>query len=293
MDSKKTKTLLVDILFDFMAGIIFGTCVNFFTAPNHIAPGGITGVATLINYVFHVPIGTMSFLLNVPLMIVAFKFLGTRFSFRTMKSMTIISLMVDVVGWAFASAGITGYSGDVILAGLMGGVMTGFSLALVFLRGSTTGGLDIVSRLLKKKFPHISIGHLLFAADFCVLTLSVIVYGNIESGLYGLVTIFASSRMLDTVLYGGDKGKSVTIVSARSTEIAKAIQDNLRRGVTLLHGEGAYSAQQQKIILCAVRDNQYPMLKRVVHDIDPQAFIIVNEATEILGYGFRAIESEK
>ena len=290
MNSNKMKNLLLDILFDIAGGLLIGLSVNFFTAPNHMAPGGVTGIATLINYVFGIPIGTMSFIINVPLMIVAFKYLGRNFSVSTLRSMTILSICVDLVANLMALTKLSGYSGDPLMASLMGGVLTGAGLALVFLRGSTTGGLDIVMRLLKRKYPHMSAGHLLFMADACVLITSIIIYGNVESGLYGLVCIFANSKMLDAVLYGGDKGKSIMIVSEKSTEIAKAINNDVRRGVTMLSGQGAYSEQDRKVVLCAVRDNQYPAVKKLVHGIDPNAFIIVNNATEILGTGFRPIE---
>ena len=290
MNSNKMKNLLLDILFDIAGGLLIGLSVNFFTAPNHMAPGGVTGIATLINYVFGIPIGTMSFIINVPLMIVAFKYLGRNFSVSTLRSMTILSICVDLVANLMALTKLSGYSGDPMMASLMGGVLTGAGLALVFLRGSTTGGLDLVMRLLKRKYPHMSAGHLLFMADACVLITSIIIYGNVESGLYGLVCIFANSKMLDAVLYGGDKGKSIMIVSEKSTEIAKAINNDVRRGVTMLSGQGAYSEQDRKVVLCAVRDNQYPAVKKLVHGIDPTAFIIVNNATEILGTGFRPIE---
>ena len=290
MNSNKMKNLMLDILFDIAGGLLIGLSVNFFTAPNHMAPGGVTGIATLINYVFGIPIGTMSFIINVPLMIVAFKYFGRNFSVSTLRSMTILSICVDLVANLMALTKLSGYSGDPLMASLMGGVLTGAGLALVFLRGSTTGGLDIVMRLLKRKYPHMSAGHLLFMADACVLITSIIIYGNVESGLYGLVCIFANSKMLDAVLYGGDKGKSIMIVSEKSTEIAKAINNDVRRGVTMLSGQGAYSEQDRKVVLCAVRDNQYPAVKKLVHGIDPNAFIIVNNATEILGTGFRPIE---
>lgn len=293
MNTEKIKTMLLDLLFDISGGMLIAISVNFFTAPNHMAPGGVTGIATLVNYLTGIPIGTMSFLINVPLMIIAFLYLGRHFSVYTLKSMTILSLSVDFVALMMSIFKLEGYSGDPLLASLMGGVITGLGLALIFLRGSTTGGLDIIARLVKKKFPHLSVGRILFLADACVLTSSVIIYGNIESGLCGLVCIFANSRMLDTVLYGGDKGKSIMIVSDRAMEIAKAINTDVRRGVTLLSGQGAYSEQERKIVLCAVRDNQYPAVKQVVHSIDPSAFIIVNNASEILGTGFRPIEMER
>ncbi len=293
MNTKKMKNFLLDVLFDFAGSLLIGISVNFFTAPNHMAPGGVTGIATLLNYLFGIPIGVMSFLINVPLMIVAFMYLGRHFSIYTLKSMTILSLCVDLVAKIMEMTGQIGYSGDPLLASLMGGVITGAGLALVFMRGSTTGGLDIVMRLVKRKYPHISVGRILFAADACVLIASIVIYGNVESGLYGLVCIFANSRMLDTVLYGGDKGKSIMIVSEKYLEIAKAINNDVRRGVTMLSGQGAYSEKERKVVLCAVRDNQYPAVKRVVYGIDPNAFIIVNAATEILGTGFRPIELDE
>ncbi len=293
MKSNKMKNLLLDLLYDIAGGLLIGLSVNFFTAPNHMAPGGVTGIATLINYVFGIPIGTMSFIINVPLMIVAFMYLGRRFSISTLRSMTILSVCVDLVAKVMELTNQVGYSGDPLLASLMGGVLTGTGLALVFLRGSTTGGLDIVMRLAKRKYPHMSAGHILFMADACVLLSSIIIYGNIESGLYGMVCIFANSKMLDSVLYGGDKGKSIMIVSEKSAEIAKAINNDVRRGVTLLDGKGSYSDLERKVVLCAVRDNQYPAVKKLVHNIDPNAFIIVNNATEILGTGFRPIEVDK
>lgn len=287
------KELIMGVPNDILGGILFGISVNMFTAPNQMAPGGVTGLATLINYLFGVPIGTMAFLINVPLLIIAFKCLGFHFSIKTLKSSAIVSFMVDIVGLVFNSLNITGYRGDKILAALMGGVLTGLALASVFMRGSTTGGMDIVSRLMKKKYPYMSIGRLTFASDFCVLALSVIVYGNIESGLYGLITIFTCSRMVDSVLYGGDKGKNMMIVTQYPKEIARAIKDAVNRGVTLVHGEGSYTGTQMKVVMCALRDNQYPTVKKLVYAIDPQAFIIVNEAAEILGTGFNPINQEK
>ncbi len=292
MKNQKIKTLALDIVFDVIGCMCIGLSTNLFTAPNHMAPGGVTGIAILINYLSDFPIGTASFLINVPLMILSFKFLGRNFSLYTLKTMTILSLSVDFVAVMMERLGISGYTGNPMMAAIMGGVVTGCGLAVIFLRGSTTGGLDIVMRLMKLKLPHLSIGRLFQFIDGCVLLASVLVFQNIESGFYGLLFIFANTKMMDTIIYSGDKGKTIMIISDKYMEIAKGINVDVRRGVTLLNGEGAYSEQERKVVLCAVRDNQFPAVKKVVHSIDPQAFIIVNTASQILGTGFRPFELE-
>ncbi len=293
MNNQKIKTLAWDVIFDIIGSLCIGFSTNFFTAPNHMAPGGVTGISILINYLTGFPIGTASFLMNVPLMILSFKYLGRNFSLYTLKTMTILSLSVDFVAVLMDSFGISGYTANPMMAAIMGGVVTGVGLAVIFLRGSTTGGLDIVMRLMKLKLPHLSIGRLFQFIDGSVLLASVLVFQNIESGFFGLLFIFANTKMMDTIIYSGDKGKTIMIVSDKYSEIAKAINTQVQRGVTLLHAEGAYSAQERKIVLCAVRDAQFPSVKRVVHDIDPQAFIMVNNASQILGTGFKPFELEE
>ena len=163
----KWKTLAIDMLVDLIAGTAFGISVNVFTAPNHIAPGGVTGFATLMNYIFGIPIGLMSFLINVPLLLIGVKVLGKDFFFRTFKSVVIINFAVDVIAPALTRGYV--YTGEKIMAGLMGGVLMGACIGMVLQRGSTTGGLDVVSRVVKKKMPQFSIGKIMFAGDFTIL----------------------------------------------------------------------------------------------------------------------------
>lgn len=286
----KAKTLIVDLLVDLIAGLSFGISVNVFTAPNHIAPGGVTGFATLMNYIFGVPIGLMSFMINVPLLLMGVKILGKSFFLKTFKSVVIINFAVDVLAPALTRGYV--YQGEKIMAGLMGGVLMGVCIGLVLQRGSTTGGLDIVGRMLKKKMPQFSIGKIMFAGDFTILAFSMLVYRNIESGLNGLICIFVSSKILDYLLYGMDKGMMLYVVSDRSEEISKAIMAEMVRGATLLHAEGAYSHDPKKVVLCAIRDHQYPAVKRLVQQIDPNAFMMVNDTHDILGSGFNDIGAE-
>lgn len=233
----KLKTIAVDLLFDLIAGIAFGVSVNVFTAPNHIAPGGVTGFATLMNYIFGVPIGLMSFMINVPLLLSGVKILGKEFFVKTFKSVVIINFSVDVIV-PFITQGYV-YQGEKMMAGLMGGVLMGTCIGLVLQRGSTSGGLDIVGRMVKKQMPQFSIGKIMFAGDFTILVVSMLVYKNIESGLNGLICIFVSSKIVDYLLYGMEKGMMLYVVSDKAEEIAAAIMSNIVRGATLLNAEGA------------------------------------------------------
>lgn len=290
MDKKKSAsslkfagTLLLDILHDILGAIGYSAGVIIFTAPNNIAPGGVSGLATIINHFFpNFPIGTISFIINIPLLIIALSLWGKKLTLKTLKSVAILSLITNIMS-TYAPP----YQGNPLLAALFGGVCMGVGLAVVFLRGSTTGGTDIVGRLLQKFFPAMQTGRAILVIDFCVLLLSAIAYHNIETFLYGMVAMFTSSKVLDAILYGADTGKIVMIVSDKKDEIAKTIIAETGRGCTFLKGVGAYTYADRDITLCAVRKHQYLALKKIIFKIDPNAFCMSLGAEEIIGYGFK------
>ena len=289
MNQRRTpQKLAADLLVELAGCVLFAVSVLCFTAPNHIAPGGVTGVATLVNYLWQLPIGTVTFLINLPLLAAGWKFLGRTFIQRTFVTLVMFSTVMDL-----ATPLLPTYVGDPILAALFGGVCSGIGLALIFMRGSTTGGTDIACRLIQLRFPHLSVGKLFLIFDGIVLLLSAIVYQNIETLLYGMITIFTSSQVLDKTLYGIDSGRMLLVMSDHSREIADQIIARVGRGVTFLDGEGAYSGLERKVLLCAVRTPQYYRIKTIVNEIDPEAFLIAAEAGEILGYGFNPIGSKK
>jgi len=289
MNQRRTpQKLAADLLIELAGCVLFAVSVLCFTAPNHIAPGGVTGVATLVNYLWQLPIGTVTFLINLPLLAAGWKFLGRTFIQRTFVTLVMFSTVMDL-----ATPLLPTYVGDPILAALFGGVCSGIGLALIFMRGSTTGGTDIACRLIQLRFPHLSVGKLFLIFDGIVLLLSAIVYQNIETLLYGMITIFTSSQVLDKTLYGIDSGRMLLVMSDHSREIADQIIARVGRGVTFLDGEGAYSGLERKVLLCAVRTPQYYRIKTIVNEIDPEAFLIAAEAGEILGYGFNPIGSKK
>lgn len=283
----QSREFAVDLFYDIIGSFLYAFAVNMFTAPNHIAPGGITGIATLINYLTGAPIGTVGMLFNIPLLIISYKLLSKQITLKTLKSIMVVTVMLDIV-----TVNIKPYNGDKLLACIFAGVMMGAGLGTIFLRGSTTGGADIINRLIRKKLPHVSIGRLSLCFDCVVLSLSAIVYGSLESALYAMIAIFVESRMVDSLLYGLDKGKMLYIISDKSKEIGKTITTELGRGATLLTATGVYSEQQRQVLMCAVRNHQYPAVKRIAHRIDPYSFLIVTDAEEILGEGFRNIGTQ-
>ncbi|HAN44274.1 MAG TPA: YitT family protein, partial [Ruminococcaceae bacterium] len=224
------------------------------------------------------------FILNIPLLILSFIFLGRKSTVNTLKTITILTVILDIL---FVNVPV--YKGDRILSSLFGGVCIGIGLAVIFMRGSTTGGTDIASRLIQLKFPYMQIGRVIFIIDFAVLVLSAVVYKDIEAALYGMVIIFTSTTMLDSVLYGVDKGKMAIIISCEWQSICEKITQTMQRGATILKASGAFSNEEKNVILCAVRKNQFFKLKKIVYESDPKAFIIVSDAGEILGEGFKPL----
>lgn len=275
------KELLKDLLFDIAGSFFVAVSIQCFSAPNNIAPGGVSGIAILIEYLFAIPISATNLLLNIPLLILAWFFLGRHFTLKTLKSVIILTAMLLLCEWLPA------YSGNHLLAALYSGVLQGAGLAAVFARSSTTGGTDIASRLIQLRFPHISVGKILIAVDFIILAASALVYRNIESALYALIAIFTSGRIIDSVLYSLDVGKVMMIVSEKHEEIAQQIHSVLGRGCTVLQGAGSYTGENRPVLMCAVRIRQFVELKRFIKTIDSRAFIMVLEANEVIGEGFK------
>ncbi|MDL2233633.1 YitT family protein [Ruminococcaceae bacterium OttesenSCG-928-L11] len=274
--------LTLDVLYDIVGTSIFAVGISCFSSPNNIAPGGVSGMAILVEYLIGLPVSMVSLFFNIPLLLLAWRFLGRRFTLRTLRT---VAIMTGTM-W-LSEQFLVPYHGEMILASLFGGVLEGLGLAIVFLRGSTTGGTDVASRLIQLKFPHISIGRLMLAVDGSVLLLSALVYRNVENALYGLITIFTMTRLLDSVLYGMDTGKVLLVMSEHHDAIVAAIWEKLDRGCTLLHAQGAYTKQDRPVLLCAVRKNQYHALKQLVYAIDPGAFVLSLEAGEVIGEGFK------
>lgn len=276
------KRTALDGLFYVMGSVLYALSVNIFTAPNQIAPGGVTGVATLLNFLWGAPIGTMILLVNLPLLIAAWFRLGKVFTVRTLIVTVLSSVIIDATA-PFLPV----FRGDKMLVALFGGVLAGAGLGLIYMRGATTGGTEVVARLLERKFRHIPIGRLILLVDALVVAASALVYRNVETALYAMVLIFVSTSLMDALVYGGDKGKMLLVMSKREQEIADAVLERMERGVTMLNATGAYTGGDRRVLLCAVRRSEMYELRSLVTDIDPGAFMIVVSTDEVLGEGFK------
>ena len=276
------KKIFADIPLYLAGGALVAVSISCFAAPNDIAAGGFSGVGTLLNYLFSLPIGLTVLIMNIPVFIVGGRRFGGMFLMKTIIATALLSLLIDL-----AAVFLPHYSGDRLLSALFGGVLSGFGFALVFMRGATTGGVDIIAKLINLRYSHISIGRLIMILDAVVVAASAVVYGNIESALYAVVMIFVQSKAIDAVLFGMDKGRVLLINSREHERIAQEIMEKMHRGVTVISAKGAYSKQNQPMILCAVRPYESAALRAIVREIDKTAFMVSLDAGEVVGEGFK------
>lgn len=286
---KHAEEMLKDLASYLVGSLIYAVSVNVFTAPNHIVLGGITGISTIVNYRTGLPIGMLSLILNIPIFVCAIIEIGYKLVGKTMVATVFVSGAIDIVGMLVPK-----YVGSQMLAAIFGGCLEGAGLSLVFMRGATTGGTDLVARLLGRHFRTMSMGRLMLSVDIVIVLASAVVYGSIESALYAGIAIFVSTKLIDTILYGTDigTGKVLFIMSEKNAEISREILSDIDRGVTVLKSRGAYSGRDGEVLLCAVRRYEVYKVKDLVHAIDKNAFIIVGDAGEITGEGFRQVKQE-
>ena len=290
---KKVKTFFVDILFFVIGSFIFAVSINMFTSPNQIAPGGMTGLGTAINFITggKVPIGLCVIVLNIPFFLWAFIEIGAKFLVKTTIGMLMTSNAIDLTAGL-----IPAYHGDMLLVIVFGGIMMGFGLSLIFLRGATTGGTDLIAKLMERRLPHVSMGRLMMCFDLVVVAISAVLFRSFESAMYSVIVIFLCSKVIDTVLYGfnGNNGKMLFIISPKNEEISDRILNEVQRGLTELRARGGYSKAEGTVLLCAVQRQEIHHVYGIVYGVDPDAFVIVGEAGEIRGEGFyRAAEDSK
>ena len=283
----RAKEFSLDLLHYTVASVLYAFSVRMFTAPNHIAPGGVTGLSTVINYLSGWPIGMVSLLFNIPIFIWAVLQIGYKLVGKTIVATVFVAVAIDFLA-------VPPYHGNQMLAAIFGGFLEGTGLSLVFMRGATTGGTDLIARLLNRKVRFVSLGKLMLCVDFVVVVISAVVYKSMESALYALIDIFVSTKMIDTILYGTDvsTGKVMFIISEKNEQIAQKILDNVERGVTFLISKGAYTGKKGEVLLCAARRYEVVKIKDIVRSIDRNAFLIVGDAGEITGEGFREVRAE-
>lgn len=265
-----------------LGAAIYAFGLTYFVVPHHLFEGGATGITLITFYLFKIPVSLMNLLINIPLFILAWKIFGAK------------SLYSSLLGTLALSAWLAFFEhiplhidlqGDLLITAHIAGILLGIGLGIIFNAGGTTGGTDILARILNK-YTHISIGKLLFILDFCILMLILLIFKDLRLVSYTLLFDFIVSRVIDLIGEGGYAGKGFMIITKRPDQLAKAINDDLGRGVTFISGQGYYSKENLKIIYCIVGRNEIVKTKEMIHRIDPQAFITITEAHEILGEGF-------
>ena len=269
-----------------LGAAIYAFGLTYFVVPHHLFEGGATGITLITFYLFKIPVSLMNLLINIPLFILAWKIFGAK------------SLYSSLLGTLALSAWLAFFEriplhidlqGDLLITALIAGILLGIGLGIIFNAGGTTGGTDILARIINK-YTHISMGKLLFILDFCILMLILLIFKDLRLVSYTLLFDFIVSRVIDLIGEGGYAGKGFMIITKRPDHLAKAINDDLGRGVTFISGQGYYSQKDLKIIYCIVGRNEIVKMKEMIHRIDPQAFITITEAHEILGEGFTYIK---
>ena len=289
MAKKKMPAVLqwiIDILLIAVAAAVFSVGLVAFISPNDIAPGGATGIAIIISELWGLPVGMLIAAINIPLIIAGFFLLNKKIMIKTLISVVLISVLTDYV-----LAGMPMYDmedAEGILAAVFGGVLTGAGIGLTYSREATSGGTDIVAKIINRFRPDMKLGQIQFAADAVVILAGLLVFRDLNAALYAVIVVFVQSKLVDMLVYGGQESRFLLIFSRHPQEIAdKLLQQE--RGVTLLQGRGAYSGDDRPVVATAVYKSDYIKVKRIIKEIDPSAFVITTGAAEVLGEGFQQL----
>ncbi|MBO4693008.1 MAG: YitT family protein [Clostridia bacterium] len=280
------KEIIIDLLFYIVGCAIYSVAVTSLITPNAVSPGGFTGIAAVVNYLTGFSTGFVLLVLNIPVIILGIVKLGGIFIVKTAIATGILSLCLEI-----SERLVPQFTVNKILASIFGGILTGAGLSLILRRGATTGGVDIIGKLVNRRFRYITVGKVIFVADIMVIAFVSVVYKNIESGLYSIVAMYASARVTDAILYGLDKGKIVYAVTDKPEEICNRVSERVERGVTRLSVTGGYTGDNHTMLMCTVRINEVSAVCDIVKEIDPKAFVVVSDAGEIIGEGFKTDDS--
>lgn len=267
--------------------LTYAVGISLFLSPNHLAPGGVSGLSIMLSHFTPIPAGTWILLFNIPILALGLWKFGLKFLISTVYCTAISSAFINMLS-VFPAL-----TEDKLLAAVAGASVMSASIGMIMKVGATTGGVDIIVKVLRLKYRHLKTGNLYLMLDAFVVTFSGLLFRNLETALYAAVAIFVSSVVLDTVLYGKDGAKMIYIISDRPEQITDRLLEDLDIGVTFLRGEGAYSGKEKKVLLCAMRKPIAPKAQQIVKEEDPMAFMIVTDATEIFGEGHKSYFSER
>ena len=269
------------------ASALYAAAIALFLDPNHLAPGGVSGIAIIINQLTQIPTGTLILIMNVPLMALGMWKLGFKFLLSTLVAVISSSIFTNLL------APYGPLTTDPLLAACAGGALLAVGMGLLFKLGATSGGTDILIRVIKLKYKHLKTGSLFLITDCCVIAASALVFRNVDLALYAAIATILSSFCLDLVLYGRDEAKLVYLITDHEKAIANRLLEELEIGVTYLQGQGVYTRDNKKVILCAMQKRLLPRVQEIAMEEDPCAFLIVTSASEIFGEGFKDISAPR
>lgn len=261
---------------------VYAAGISLFLNPNNLAPGGVTGISIILNRFTPFAVGTLSFFINIPIMCIGLWKLGKK---------VMVSTIIAVISgsfWMNVFQGFDPITTDRILAATAGAVCVAVGIGVVFKVGGTTGGMDVIIKCIRKKYPYIKTGTLFLMSDLTVIVISAIVFKNFEVGMYAGISAFICSTVLDIVLYGKDEAKLLFVISDKEKDITRRILDEIDIGVTEIQGIGAYTGRKRQVIMCVMKKHRLPKVSRIVAEVDDRAFMIISSASEIYGEGYKS-----
>lgn len=271
------------------AALLYGIANTYFSDPNNLAPGGITGVAIVLNKIWNMGVGMWFILINIPILLLGIWQFGLKFTISTIYATAMVSFFTDMLALHFKQFIVN----DMVLGATFGGALMAISMGLIFKNKATTGGTDIIIKILRKKFPHLKTGSLFFLTDVVIIIFAGVVLQDIKVTLYSMISVMITSYVLDLVLYGRDEAKLLYIISDRPDIITKRLLEELDIGATHIYGQGAYTGNDKKVIMAGIKKRLSPLAEEIVREEDPDAFMIVTSATEIFGEGYKSYFDER
>lgn len=278
MGKSKGKELAMDLVADVVGNMLIAIGVYNFAANSGFPVAGISGIALIFYHLFGLPIGVMTVVLNIPIVLLCYKLLGKEFLFKSLKTMIIAWPLMDIVAPMLPV-----YSGDRMLSAICVGVFSGLGYAMIYLRNSSTGGADFIIMSIRAIKPHLSIGKIAFATDVVIVGLGGYLFGDTDSVIYGMILTYILSTVVDKVMYGIDAGKMTLVVTDHSKEVAEKIDEMTERGCTFLRGVGSYSGEEKMVVMCACSNKEMHKVHKAVKEVDNRAFVITMESNEVRG----------
>lgn len=276
------KKLAYDIMIDVVAGVLIAIGVYNFAANSGFPLAGVSGLALIGYHLFHFPIGVTTMVLNIPIALGCYRTLGREFFVRSIRSVIITSVIVDVIAPSFPT-----YSGDLMLSAICTGIFSGLGYAMIFTNNSSTGGMDFISMSIRAKNPHVSLGKITFVIDVIIVAIGGWIFRDVDATIYGFIISYLLSAIIDKLMYGIDSGKMTLIVTEQGQAVADTIAQYSDRGSTILRGTGSYSGSDKEVVMCACNNKQMYAVRKAVKKVDPKAFTVIMESNEVVGEGFK------